>query len=118
MDAVPEPTDALIEIARSLTDAFNADPPVWPASLTLQDDVDVGPTLRLSAAARALDGPLVLIPEPVKGEGSRSVTFRLASNSASWQLSISLEEAVDRIVACQLTAVDLNEQQHVAVLEP
>jgi CubicO group peptidase (beta-lactamase class C family) len=117
VDAVPEPTDVLMGVARSLTDAFNADPLVWPVALPLQSGVDVGPALRLSAAVCALDGPLVLIPEPVKAEESRRATFELSSDSANWQLSITLDEPGVRIAACELTAVDLTEQRNVAVLD-
>jgi hypothetical protein len=118
VDAVPDPTDELAEAARSLTDAFNADPPRWPVAQELEGGLDVAPTLRLAAAARLLDGPLELLPRPVAGDGRRTATFRLLSGSALWQLVITLAEHVGRVTACELTAVEMSQKQNVDLLDP
>jgi CubicO group peptidase (beta-lactamase class C family) len=117
VDAVPDPSTVLAEVARSLTDAFNDDRPAWPDALPVEGGVDVAGVVRLGAAAHTLDGPLVLLPEPVAGDGDRTATFRLSSRSACWRLSISLASPGDRITACELTAVDSSEQQHVEILD-
>jgi CubicO group peptidase (beta-lactamase class C family) len=117
VDAVPNPADELAEAARSLTEAFNADPPRWPVAQKLEGGLDVAPMLRLAAAARILDGPLELLPDPVAGDGRRTATFRLSSGSALWHLVITLAENGGGITACDLTAVDINEKQNVDLLD-
>jgi CubicO group peptidase (beta-lactamase class C family) len=117
VDVVLDPSDALVAVARSLANAFNEDQPAWPDSQPVERRVDVTAALRLAAGVRALDGPLVLHPEPFAGDGDRAATFALSSPSACWRLSISLGPPDDRVTACELTAVDFNEQQHVHLLD-
>jgi hypothetical protein len=74
-------------------------------------------TTRLATAARALDGPLELLPQPVAGDGDRTATFKLSSGSAFWQLAITLAAVGDTVEACELTAVDMNEEQHTEILD-
>jgi CubicO group peptidase (beta-lactamase class C family) len=118
VEAVPDPVDRLARAARSLTQAFNVDPPGWPQTLRVQDGVDVATTLRLASAARSLDGRLDLDPEPVAGDGIRTSTFRVRTRSAEWQLVIETAEHDDLVIGCELSQVDSIEHQHVAAEPP
>jgi hypothetical protein len=115
VDGVPDAKDDVKGAARSLVAAFNGEPPSWPGTLAVGTGLDVAPTIRLAAAARALDGPFEVLPEAVAGDGDRTATFKLSSGSALWQLAITVAADGAAVEACQLTALDLNEQQHTEI---
>jgi CubicO group peptidase (beta-lactamase class C family) len=117
VDAVPDAAEDVVGAARSLVAALNDEPPVWPGTLPVGTGVDVASTIRLATAARALDGPLEVLPQPVAGDGDRTATFKLSSGSAFWQLAITLAADGATVEACELTAVDMNEQQHTEILD-
>jgi CubicO group peptidase (beta-lactamase class C family) len=117
VEGVPDAADDVVDAVRSLVAALNSEPAVWPGNLPVASGVDVVSTTRLATAARALDGPLELLPQPVAGDGDRTATFKLSSGSAFWQLAITLAAVGDTVEACELTAVDMNEEQHTEILD-
>jgi CubicO group peptidase (beta-lactamase class C family) len=117
VDAVLDAADDVVRAARSLVAALNDEPPVWPGTLPVGTGVDIASTIRLATAARALDGPLEVLPQPVAGDGDRTATFKLSSRSAFWQLAITLAADGGTVEACELTAVDMNEQQHTEIVD-
>ncbi len=117
VDAVPDAADDVVRASRSLIAALNDEPPAWPGTLPVGTGVDLAPTIRLATAARALDGPLEVLPQPVAGDGDRPATFKLSSGSAFWQLAITLAADGATVEACELTAVDMNEQQHTEIVD-
>jgi CubicO group peptidase (beta-lactamase class C family) len=112
VEAVPDASADVVAAARSLVAAFNGDPPSWPGTLPAGTGVDVASVIRLAVAARALDGPFEVVPGAVGGDGDRTATFKLSSGSALWQLAITVTVDGATVEACELTAVDMNEQQH------
>jgi hypothetical protein len=117
VDGVPDAAEDVVGAARSLIVALNDEPPAWPGTLPVGTGVDVASTVRLATAARALDGPLEVLPQPVAGDGDRVATFKLSSGSAFWQLAITLAEDGATVEACELTAVDMNEPQHTEIVD-
>jgi hypothetical protein len=117
VDGVPDAADDVVRAARSLVAALNDQPLVWPGALPVGTGVDVASTIRLATAARALDGPLEVLPGAVAGDGDRKATLKLTSGSAVWQLAITLAADGVTVEACALTAVDLNEQQHTEIVD-
>jgi hypothetical protein len=116
VDGVPDAAEDVVRAARSLVAAFNDEPAVWPSTLAVGTEVDVSSMLRLATAARALDGPLEVLPGTVAGDGDRTATFKLSSGSAFWQLAITLTADGATVEPCELRAVDLNEQHHTEIV--
>jgi CubicO group peptidase (beta-lactamase class C family) len=116
VDGVPDPAEDVARTARSLVAAFNDEPAVWPGTLQVATGVDASSMLHLATAVRALDGPLEVLPGAVAGDGDRTATFKLSSGSAFWQLEITLTADGATVEACELTAVDLNEQHHTEIV--
>jgi CubicO group peptidase (beta-lactamase class C family) len=115
VDGGPDAGDDVTAAARSLVAAFNGEPPSWPGTLPIGTGLDVASTIRLAAAARALDGPFEVLPGAVAGDGDRTATFKLSSGSALWQLAITVAADGATVEACELTALDMNEQQHTEI---
>jgi CubicO group peptidase (beta-lactamase class C family) len=117
VDAVPDAADDVVRAARSLVTALNDEPAIWPGTLPVGTAVDVASMTRLATAARALDGPLEVLPGAVAGDGDRTATFTVSSGSAFWQLAITLAVDGATVEACELTAVDMNEQKHTEIVD-
>ena len=99
--SVPQPADALAEIAGLVVAAINASQPALPASLDLASAIDataVDHALRIAGARYA---PITLGPA-VAGDGAASATWRLKGSRGELELSVSRDAATGQVTTLAL----------------
>ncbi len=90
--SVPEPPDALTELARRIAALLDGPGATWPDDAALGDGVDRAVLDRELRSAEALFGPVTLGPVTA-GDGSREAAWRLLGERGDLTLTIELDPA-------------------------
>ena len=107
--SVPEPPDAVRQVAEELVAAINsgtAGGVDWPADLAVGPDVDLAAARRQLRATEARFGPVELGP-PVEGDGERRATYRLHGARGHLELTVTRDPEASCVAAIAIVPVKL-----------